>query len=93
MALSCLLHVCTRPDIYCAAQNLHAMQQVLNLIMFRLRKQPYDEAQLAFLAVDEHLVDIGDDLCECLQLHTMLTMPMSCAPAVVRRETCCCLCR
>lgn len=41
------------------------MAQVLNLLMFQLTKWPYDEAQLAFLAVDEHLVDIGDDLCEC----------------------------
>lgn len=57
------------------------MQQVLNLIMFRLRKRPYDEAQLAFLAVDEHLVDIGDDLCECLELRTVLTLPMSCVSA------------
>lgn len=40
--------------------------QVLNLLLFQLTGTPYDEAQLAFLAVDEHLVDIGDDLCECL---------------------------
>ncbi len=39
--------------------------QVLNLLLFQLTDTPYDEAQLAFLAVDEHLVDIGDDLCEC----------------------------
>jgi hypothetical protein len=64
-----------------AAQELVTMQQVLNLIMFRLRKRPYDEAQLAFLAVDEHLVDIGDDLCERLQLHCTLTMRMSHASA------------
>lgn len=38
--------------------------QVLNLLLFRMTGAPYDEAQLAFLAVDEHLVDIGDDLCE-----------------------------
>ena len=37
--------------------------KVLNLLLFRLTGRPYDEAQLAFLAVDEQLVDIGDDLC------------------------------
>jgi hypothetical protein len=47
------------------------MLQVLNLMVFQLRQQPYDEAQLAFLAVDEHLVDIGDDLCECCSRHPM----------------------
>ena len=65
----------------CASDPIRCATQVLNLIIFRLRKRPYDEAQLAFLAVDEHLVDIGDDLCERLQLHTMLTMPMSCVSA------------
>ncbi len=37
--------------------------QVLNLLLFQLVGHPYDEAELAFLAVDEQLVDIGDDLC------------------------------
>lgn len=36
--------------------------QVLNLLIFKLTKRQYDEALLGFLFVDEHLVDIGDDL-------------------------------
>lgn len=36
--------------------------QVLNLLLFKLTKRPYDEALLEFLAADEHLVDINDDL-------------------------------
>jgi hypothetical protein len=36
--------------------------QVLHLLLFRLTAKPYDEQLLEFLAVDEHLVDIGDDL-------------------------------
>ena len=36
--------------------------QVLNLMLYKLTKCPYDDALLAFLSVDEHLVDIGDDL-------------------------------
>lgn len=31
-------------------------------MLFKLTKRPYDEALLRFLFVDEHLVDIGDDL-------------------------------
>ena len=36
--------------------------QVLNLLLYKLTNQPYDEALLEFLFADEHLVDIGDDL-------------------------------
>ena len=36
--------------------------QVLNLLMYRLTSMPYNELLLDFLFVDEHLVDIGDDL-------------------------------
>lgn len=36
--------------------------QVLNLLLFKLTKRQYDENLLMFLFVDEHLVDIGDDL-------------------------------
>ena len=36
--------------------------QVLNLLVYKLTKQPYNELLLEFLFVDEHLVDIGDDL-------------------------------
>jgi len=38
--------------------------QVLNLLLFQLTGQPYDDPELEFLAIDEQLVDIGDDLCE-----------------------------
>ena len=31
-------------------------------MLFKLTKRPYDEALLRFLFIDEHLVDIGDDL-------------------------------
>lgn len=31
-------------------------------MLFTLTKRPYDEALLRFLFIDEHLVDIGDDL-------------------------------
>ena len=30
--------------------------------MYKVTKQPYNELLLEFLFVDEHLVDIGDDL-------------------------------
>ncbi len=36
--------------------------QVLNLLLYGLRRQEPDAALLAFLVVDEQLVDIGDDL-------------------------------
>ncbi|MEW5300256.1 MAG: hypothetical protein WDW36_003198 [Sanguina aurantia] len=36
--------------------------RVLNLLLFRLTRRPYDEALLTFLRLDEMLVDIGDDL-------------------------------
>ena len=35
---------------------------MLNLLLFGLRKQLPQPELLAFLRVDEHLVDIGDDL-------------------------------
>lgn len=35
---------------------------MLHLVLHGLTKRQADAAQLAFLAVDEHLVDIGDDL-------------------------------
>ena len=35
---------------------------MLNLVLHKLTKRPEDAAELAFLAVDEQLVDIGDDL-------------------------------
>ena len=42
--------------------NSNSLLQVLNLLLFKLTKQPYDELLLKFLFVDEHLVDMGDDL-------------------------------
>eukprot|EP00884_Botryococcus_braunii_P014267 jgi/Botrbrau1/22841/Bobra.0065s0002.4 len=36
--------------------------RVLHLLLFRLLNKGYDEQLLEFLAVDEHLVDVGDDL-------------------------------
>ncbi len=36
--------------------------QVLNLLLYKLTRRPYDDMLLGFLFVDEHLVDIGDDL-------------------------------
>lgn len=35
---------------------------MLNLLLYQLRGAPVDEQLMQFLAVDEHLVDIGDDL-------------------------------
>ena len=35
---------------------------MLHLVLHGLTKRRVDPAQLAFLAVDEHIVDIGDDL-------------------------------
>lgn len=49
-----------------AAESKHGANfQVLNLLLFHLagRSVVDAEAELAFLAVDEQLVDIGDDLC------------------------------
>ena len=36
--------------------------QVLNLLLYGLTGRTVDDQLMAFLAVDEHLVDIGDDL-------------------------------
>ena len=35
---------------------------MLNLVLHGLAKRQVDPAQLEFLAVDEHIVDIGDDM-------------------------------
>lgn len=51
------------------------MVQVLHLLLYQLTKVPYDEQLLEFLFVDEHLVDIGDDLVDYevrRPLHTVL---------------------
>ena len=36
--------------------------QVLHLLLHKLTTHPYDDMLLKFMFVDEHLVDIGDDL-------------------------------
>ena len=36
--------------------------QVLNLVLHGLTQTPIDDTEMAFLAVDEHIVDIADDL-------------------------------
>lgn len=36
--------------------------QVLNLLLYGVTGRPVDDQLMTFLAVDEHLVDIGDDL-------------------------------
>ena len=36
--------------------------QVLNLLLYQLTHKAVDEGLMEFLRVDEHLVDIGDDL-------------------------------
>ncbi|DBA67470.1 TPA: hypothetical protein ACH3X2_001752 [Trebouxia sp. C0005] len=38
------------------------LADVLNLLLYKLTRRPYDDILLGFLFVDEHLVDIGDDL-------------------------------
>ena len=40
----------------------NAVLQVLHLLLHKLRNHPPDETLLKFMFVDEHLVDIGDDL-------------------------------
>lgn len=32
------------------------------MLLYKLTQRPYDETLLGFLFIDEHLVDIGDDL-------------------------------
>ena len=39
-----------------------AVMQVLHLLLHKLRKHSLDETLLRFMFVDEHLVDMGDDL-------------------------------
>ena len=48
----------------CASDVFHLdiCVQVLNLLLYGLTGRPVDEQLMEFLAVDEHLVDIGDDL-------------------------------
>lgn len=49
----------------CATQHVltsPGLPKVLNLVLHKLNNRRVDAAELAFLAVDEQLVDIGDDL-------------------------------
>ncbi len=41
---------------------LAGIAKVLNLVLHKLTQRQVDAAELAFLAVDEQLVDVGDDL-------------------------------
>ena len=41
---------------------MNAAPQVLNLLLHGLTGRAVDAAELAFLAIDEQLVDIGDDM-------------------------------
>ena len=50
--------------------------QVLNLLLHKLTRRPYDTALLEFLFVDEHLVDIGDDLVDYEVRHMVCTLAM-----------------
>ena len=52
--------------------------QVLNLLLCRLSGRPYDEQLLAFLRVDELLVDISDDLVDYEVTHDYLTSYVCC---------------
>lgn len=45
--------------------------QVLHLLLHKLIQKPYNQLLLDFLFVDEHLVDIGDDLVD----YEVLTLP------------------
>lgn len=57
--------------------------QVLNLLLFKLTKRQYDETLLEFLFIDEHLVDIGDDLVDYEVQHTCyLHSPFFCLQCV-----------
>ena len=50
--------------------------QVLNLLLHKLTRRPYDTTLLDFLFVDEHLVDIGDDLVDYEVRHMVCTLAM-----------------
>ncbi|BDA43030.1 hypothetical protein COCOBI_04-0400 [Coccomyxa sp. Obi] len=49
-------------QIYVASLSKSFDYRVLNLLLYGVTGRPVDDHLMAFLAVDEHLVDIGDDL-------------------------------
>lgn len=65
--------------------------QVLHLILYQLAGQPYNDAELDFLAVDEQLVDIGDDL--CAPLNTLCHPVVKCSLVPHDRRDSACGCR
>ncbi len=44
---------------------------MLNLLLYKLTRRPFDDMLLGFLFVDEHLVDIGDDLVDYEARHVV----------------------
>lgn len=60
--MQCYSLMCTP----CAAAPCPASAclQVLNLLLYALTGRSPDPVLLEFLRCDEHLVDIGDDLCD-----------------------------
>jgi hypothetical protein len=52
----------TWPDALAAHEAKSFDYRLLHLLLHRLAGTEYDEALLAFMAADERLVDIGDDL-------------------------------
>lgn len=52
----------TLADVLTTHESKSFDYRVLNLLLHKLAGTPYDHAVLAFLRVDEMLVDIGDDL-------------------------------
>lgn len=49
-------------DVHKTSEAKSFDYRVLNLLLYKLTRRPYDDILLCFLFLDEHLVDIGDDL-------------------------------
>lgn len=49
-------------DVHKTSEAKSFDYRVLNLLLYKLTRRPCDDILLGFLFVDEHLVDIGDDL-------------------------------
>ena len=64
----------TRPDA--DKSDITQRLQVLNLLLYKLTRRPYDTTLLDFQFVDEHLVDIGDDLVDYEVRHMVCTQAM-----------------
>ena len=52
----------TEEEVLACSMRKSFDYRVLNLLLYKLTGRPYDDAELEFLRVDEHLVDINDDL-------------------------------